>query len=85
MSEVRRRLRRARASAVVLLVAVFLSVAAYAWVVTFDPRPWAGLVIAAAPLVVLGLPAFLMLYATIRRGDPYDVSHKHPGSVGPRE
>ncbi len=83
------RLRRARAAVAVLLAAVFLSVAAYAWIVTFDPRPWAALVLAAAPLVVLGLPAALMLCATIRHGDPYDVSHRYPsegsGSVTPRE
>lgn len=84
-------LRRARASAVVLLVAVFLSVAAYAWVVTFDPRPWVALLLCAVPLVVPGLPAVLMLVATIRHGDPYDVSHRYPPgahlgrSVGPPE
>jgi hypothetical protein len=72
VTEARHRLRRARASVILLLAAVLLSVVAYAWVVPFDPRPWAGLVIAAGPLVVLGLPAWLMLWATIRRGDPYD-------------
>jgi hypothetical protein len=27
---------------------------------------------------VLGLPAGLMLGATLRHGDPYDVSHRYP-------
>jgi hypothetical protein len=50
---------------------VFLSVVTYVWVALADPRPWVALVIAAGPLVVLGLPAWLMLYAILRRGDPY--------------
>lgn len=62
----------------VLLLAVFLSVAVYAWIASFDPRPWAALVLAAAPLVLLGLPSWLMLYATLRRGDPYDRSPRRP-------
>lgn len=70
MTEVRRRLRRARGAACLLLVAAFLSVAAYAWVVSFDPRPWAALVIAAGPLVCPGLPAGLYLLAILRWGDP---------------
>lgn len=84
MSEVRRRARRARASAVLLLVSAFLSVAAYSWVVTFDPRPWAALVIAAGPLLCPGLPAALFLLAIIRRGDPYDVTRR-TRSVRPPE
>lgn len=81
----RQRLRRARGSAVVLGLALLLALAAYVWVRSFDPRPWVALVIACCPLVVLGLPAGLMLGATLRRGDPYDVLHEYPGSVGPRE
>lgn len=48
-------------------------------------------VLAAIPLVVLGLPAGLMLAATVRHGDPYDVRHRYPPgahlgrSVGPPE
>jgi hypothetical protein len=78
------RLRRARATAAVLLSAVALSVAAYAWIAASDPRPWVALVFAAGPLVVLGLPAWLLLWATIRRGDPYDLLDS-PESVGPHD
>jgi hypothetical protein len=38
-------------------------------------------VLALAPLVALGLPAALMLGATIRHGSPYDVSHRYPPGV----
>jgi len=41
-------------------------------------------VLAAAPLLVVGLPAALMLGATIRHGDPYDVSHKYPARELPQ-
>jgi cation transport ATPase len=82
VNEVRRRLRRARGAAVALLIAAFLSVAVYAWIAAFDPRPWVAFVLAACPLVVLGMPAALMLYATIRRGDPYGYEVR---SVTPRE
>lgn len=41
--------------------------------------------LAAAPLVALGLPAALMLQATIRHGDPYDVLYKYRRSVTPPE
>lgn len=46
-------------------------------------------VLALIPLVVPGLPVALMLGATLRHGDPYDVSHRYPPgaylgrSVGP--
>lgn len=71
------RLRRARGMVAVLLLAVLLSVAGYVWIVLADPRPWVAVVVSAVPLVVLGLPAWLMLWATIRRGDAYDVSHRY--------
>jgi hypothetical protein len=35
-------------------------------------------VLALVPLVVPGLPAALMLGATIRHGDPYDVRYRYP-------
>lgn len=47
--------------------------------------------LAAIPLVVLGLPAGLLLQAIVRHGDPYDVRHRYPPgaylgrSVGPPE
>jgi hypothetical protein len=66
---------------VVLAVAALLALAVYVWVRSFDPRPWVALVLAAGPLLVLGAPSALMLYATLRHGDPYDVSHRYgPGS-----
>jgi hypothetical protein len=35
-------------------------------------------ILALVPLVVPGLPAALMLGATIRHGDPYDVRYRYP-------
>jgi hypothetical protein len=57
-----------RAQAVV--VAVALGLAALAW----QLHP----ILALGPLVCPGLPAALMLAATLRHGDPYDVSHRYP-------
>jgi len=88
---VRGRLRRARASALVLALALVLAGAAYLALRALDPRPWVALVGACGPLLIPGLPAALMLAATLRHGDPYDVSHRYPPgshlgrSVGPRE
>ncbi len=85
----RSRLRRARASLIVLGLALLGAVGVYVWVRSFDPRPWVAYVLAAVSLVCPGLPAALMAGATLRRGDPYDVSHRYPsegsGSVTPRE
>lgn len=71
MIEARRRLRRARPSAIALGVALLLSLAAYVWVRSFDPRPYVAWVLASGPLAMPGAPAALMLYATLRYGDPY--------------
>jgi hypothetical protein len=50
--------------------------AGFAW--QLDP------LLALVPLVVPGLPAALLLQATIRHGDPYDVRYRYPaGSVAP--
>ena len=35
-------------------------------------------VLAAVPMIALGVPAGLMAWATWRHGDPYDVSHRYP-------
>lgn len=79
--------RQAIAVALGLVLAVLLG---YGAVVEGLPA-LAVLVIAAVPLVGLALPAGLMLGATLRHGDPYDVRHRYPPgaylgrSVGPHE
>jgi hypothetical protein len=72
--------RQATALAVAIVLAVLLGAGALV-----EGLWWpAVLVIAAVPLVLLGLPAGLMLAATLRYGDPYDLLDR-PGSVTPPE
>jgi hypothetical protein len=73
-----------RRQATVLAAAVVLAVL-LGWGAHAGGLGWpAALVVAAIPLVLLGLPAGLMLAETIRYGDPYDLL-RSPRSVGPRE
>ncbi len=44
---------------------------------------WVHPVAALAPLVLLGLPAGLLLWAGRGGRDAYDVRHRYSGSVGP--
>jgi len=60
-----------RGQAGALALAVVLAVL----VVAVTSTPVLGL----GPLVVIGLPAGLMAWATARHGDPYDVTHHYRG------
>lgn len=75
----RARLRRARGFLIALAVACLLALAVHAWIGSFDPRPWVADLLAFGAFLPLGAPALLLTYATLRRGDPYDVSHRYPG------
>lgn len=65
--------RQATAFALGLALAVLLAFEADAEGLAW----WAVLVIAVVPLVLLSLPAGLLLWATWRHGDPYNVEHRY--------
>ena len=67
----RQRFRRARACLVTFVVACLIGLAVNAWVASFDPRPWVAHLLGFVGFVPLGVPAALLVYATLRHGDPY--------------
>lgn len=61
-------------------VAAFGMLIAVVLVVYADARGapwWACLFIACGPLLLLTVPAGLLLWATIRHGDPHDVTYRY--------
>lgn len=65
------------ARAVVFLSGLGLAVALAFLAQARGAGPVGILVVAAIPLVVLSLPAGLLAWATVRRGDPYNVEREY--------